>query len=626
MRQPELAVALLFVFVLFPVNSRAQAIPRSSTLEQARSEASAGHFDRAAQLFEAVLASAPDDSDALAGFVDAQVAAGRWRDAFPPLKHLVQLQPNNAERTFQLGQMESWEGGQRGTALATLKRAAELDLANVKYQEYYAEVLSWDEVGRPQALSILRGLLASHPNDENSLLAYADILSWNRATRPQALENYKNVLAQDPKNPRALAGEAQLMAWSGHSSQAFDIYEQVLDRDPNDVSALRGEGQILNWQGQYSSAKTLLEQAHGLAPDDSAIMLELARAEYGLGQYSQARTSLEQVNESDTPDIQDLRHDIDHALGTYIEFGYAMRRDGKRLDTDTADAVVSTPLSASNRLSLLYEPSLFRTTLRNFNSNYYSLILDSHPAENVSTHAEVGGRTYPGVPSNLEGAFAASFNLRPSFKLTTGFERAADLESLVSTLGAATGGVFVGQVETNLGSIAGSYSNSQHHFDVSLTYTDGAYTGQNLASNRRWSVDGNFGKSVRGDHPYIRAAYGFTYLSFDHDAEFEPGSGAPVRVTGGYFSPTRFLLNYGQVNFSAKLGRHAKWDASGFAGAQNAETAFTSFSNAQFASTFSTHLNWNVTSRNDLRFGYDYLNVFNAFHRHLFLVSWRQYF
>jgi tetratricopeptide (TPR) repeat protein len=626
MRRPELAASLLLAFALLPLNSRAQAIAQSSTLEQAQSEVAAGHLERAVQLFQAVLASAPDNSDALAGLIDALVTTGRWRDALLALKHLVQLQPNNSERTFQLGQMESWQGGQRRVALELLKRAADLDPTNVKYQEYYAEVLSWDDSGRPQALAILRGLLASHPNDEDPLLAYADILSWNRATRPQALENFKKVLAQNPKNPRALAGEAQLLAWNGHSSQALDIYEQILDRDPNNVAALRGEAQILNWRGQYALAKSMLEQAHGLAPDDSAAMLELARAQYGLGQYVQARASLEQVNQPDTPDIQDLRHDIDHALGTYIEFGYAMRRDGKHLDADTAEALISTPLGASNRLSLLYQPSLFRTTLRNFNSNHYSLMLDSHPAENVATHAEIGGRTYPGVPSNMEGAFDAAFNVRPSLKVTAGFERAADLESLVSTLGAATGGVFVGQVESNLASIGGTYSSSQHHIDASLTYTDGAYTGQNLASNRRWSVDANFGKSVRGDHPYIRVAYGFTYLSFDHDAEFEPGSGAPARVTGGYFSPTRFLLNYGQINFSTQLGRRARWEANGFAGAQNAETTFTSFSSAQFASTFSTHLTWSVMDRSDLRLGYDYLNVFNAFHRHLFLVSWRQYF
>lgn len=606
--------------------SPSSAFPQSSTLEQARGEATAGHFDHAAQLFQSVLNSAPDNTDALSGLVDALVATGRWRDSLPALEHLVQLQPNNATRIFQLGQMESWQSGQRRTALALIKQATNLDPQNVEFQEYYAEVLSWDEPDRPQALNILHGLLTSHPNDENALLAYAEILSWNGATRSQALDSYKKVLALDPTNSRALTGEAQLLAWDGHSSEAIDVYEQLLQKDPNNVAALRGKAEILGWRGRYAESKSLLEQAHGLAPDDSATMLALARTEYELGNYAQAHEDLAQIQGTGSADFRDLQRGVSHALGSYLEFGYSLRRDGKKLDDDSATALVSTPLGASNRLSLLYTPSLYRAAQRNFNSNHYSLMLDSHFAEKVTTHAEAAGRTYPGVPSQIEGSFSAEFSARPSFTLTTGFTREADLESLVSTLGATTNGIFVGQVETNLGSIGGSYSSSQHHYDLSLTYTDGMYTGQNLASNRRWSVDGNLGKSLRSNHPYLRAAYGITYLSFDHDAEFEPGSGAPVRVTGGYFSPTRFLLNYGQLTFSSNLGHRAKWDASGFAGAQNAETASSSFSSAQFASTFSTHFTWSVTGYSDLRLGYDYLNVFNAFHRHLFLVSWRQYF
>ena len=333
-----------------------------------------------------------------------------------------------------------------------------------------------------------------------------------------------------------------------------------------------------------------------------------------------------QVKGIDTPDYANLKRDVDHALGTYLELGYALRRDGDRLDYNSADALISTPLGAQNRLSAMYQPFRYETDQGDFNSNYYALMLDSQLSDTIATHAHVAGRTYPGVPSQIEGAFDAAFTVRPSFKLQMGFDRESDQESLVSTLGADVNGIFVGQVETNLISIGGSYSNSQHHYDASLTYTDGVYTGQNLASNRRWGFDGDFGKSLRGDHPYIRGAYGFAYLSFDHDAEFEPGSGEPPRVTGGYYSPTQYLLNYGQLLFSGNFGPHAKWDLGGFAGVQNAQTAFTSFSTPQFASTFSTHLTWSMTTNNELRLGYDYLNTFNAFHRHLFLVSWRHYF
>jgi tetratricopeptide (TPR) repeat protein len=626
MKPPKFVAALLLVLAFGCFALSLQAAPQASLLEQARSEAAVGHVDRAVLLFHQILNTAPDNTDALGGLVDVLVAAGRWRESIPSLQHLVELQPNNAERVFQLGQMKSWLGSHRSAALDLLKRATDLDPTNVSHQIYYAQVLSWDEASRPQALSVLRSLLAAHPNDATLLLADAEILSWNRATRPQALDCYKKVLAQDSSNARALAGEAQLLAWSGHSLQALDMYEQILFWNPNDVASLRGEAQILGWRGGYAQARSLLQQAHNLAPDDSSVTLELARSEYELGDYDQARSDLALVKGTDTPDFTDLRRDIDHALGTYLEFGYALRRDGKRLDFDAASALISTPLGSANRLSAVYTPSLYRTAIRNFNSNYYSLMLDSHSSENVTTHLEAAERTYPGVSSQFEGAFDAAFNVRPSLKLTTSFDRQADLESLVSTLGAVTSSVFVGQVETNLATIGGSYSSSQHHYDVSLDYTDGMYTGQNLASNRRWGVDGNLGKSFHSDHPYVRVAYGFTYLSFDHDAEFEPGSGAPPRATGGYYSPTQYLLNYGQIFLSTNLGRHAKWDAGGFVGVQNADTTFTSFSSAQFASTFSTHFTWNMTAYNDLRLGYDYLNVFNAFHRHLFLVAWRQYF
>ncbi|MGC1107390.1 MAG: tetratricopeptide repeat protein, partial [Candidatus Acidiferrales bacterium] len=523
-------------------------------------------------------------------------------------------------------QMESWQSGHRGHALALLKRATELDPSNLPYRKYYAQALSWNAATRPEAMEIYQQGLRQSPNDVDLLMTYAEMLSWNRATRPQAMDCYKKVLAQDAHNVRALSGEAQMLSWSGHSSQAMDIYSRILSLDPNNVAALRGQAEIYGWRGDYRQALNLAQQAHALDGSDPATTLELAQAEYDMGHYAEAKNDLAQVQGMDTPDYINLKREVHHALGTYLDLGYALRRDGDRLDYDSADALISTPLGSQNRLSALYQPFRFQTDQGNFSSNYYALMLDSQPSDAITTHAQIAGRTYPGVPSQIEGAFNAAFTVRPSFKLQMGFDRESDQETLVSTLGADEDGVFVGQVETNLATIGGSYSNSQHHYDASLNYTDGVYTGQNLASNRRWGFDGDFGKSIRSNRPYIRAAYGFTYLSFDHDAEFEPGSGEPPRITGGYYSPTKYLLNYGQLLFSGNFGPHAKWDLGGFAGVQNAQTAFTSFSTAQLASRFSTHLTWSMSANNELRLGYDYMNTFNAFHRHLFLVSWRHYF
>ncbi|HEV7220283.1 MAG TPA: tetratricopeptide repeat protein, partial [Terriglobales bacterium] len=476
--------ACLFGLAGLLVVPTAKCMPQGSTLEQARAEIALGHYEQAARLFSRALSTDPDNIEALGGLVDSLVATGHWHDCLPALQHLVQLQPDNAERVFQLGQMDSWQPGHRAEALELLKRATELKSSDVHYEDTYAEVLSWSESGRAQALEL-----------------------------------YKKTLAIDPNNAAALTGEAQLLAWSGHSSEAMELYEKVLQQDPNNVAALRGKAEILDWRGQHAAAMNLYEQAHGLAPDDSAAMLGLAQTEYESGEYARARADLAEVKGIDTPEFRDLQRNINHALGTYMELGYGLRRDGKILDYDSVDALVSTPLGGSNRLSALYQPFLFRTQARNFNSNYYALMLDSQPDERITTHAQIAGRTYPGVSSQIEGAFDATFNVRPSFKLYTGVERESDQESLVSTLGAAANGIFVGQVETNLGHIGGSYSNSQHNYDLSVTYTDGAYTGENLASNRRWGLDGNFGKSIRGNHPYIRIAYGVSYLRFDHDAD-----------------------------------------------------------------------------------------------------------
>lgn len=727
MKRPGARAVLLFIFAL-PAIQAAPAAQQSAMIARAKSEADARNYSHAAELYQQALRENPNSVPALRGLVDALVATGKWQEALSSLRQLVQLEPNDANRLFQLGQMESWQG-HRAQALSFLARAAKMDPSNSKYQEYYAEVLNWNESGRDRAIQILRSVVANHPadararrllartlanehhptqaaavlapalensktsaedfwtqgqvdesegknaaaiadyrqalardpnhlksieslapmlswneatrpeaaklfqhglqlapNDLNLLIPYAEMLSWNSATHEQSMQLYKKALEQDPHNAQALTGEAQLLSWTGHSNRALQIYSQVLAQDPNNIAALTGKAQILGWRGEHRQALNLAQQAHGLDEFNSAATLELAQAEYDLRDYAAARDDLAQVKGIDTPGYLQLKRDVNHALGAYFELGYAMRRDGQRLDYDAVDALVSIPLGTANRLSAMYQPLLYRTEQRNFNSNYYALMLDSQPSETVSTHAEVAGRTYPGAPSQIEGGFDAAFAVRPSFTLQMGFERAADQETLVSTLGAYVNGTFVGQVETNLASIGGSYSNSRHHYDASLTYTDGFYTGENLASNRRWSVDGNFGKSIRGNHPYIRAAYGFTYLSFDHDAEFEPGSGAPVRVTGGYYSPTRYLLNYAQLFFSGNFGSRAKWDFGGFAGAQNADTEFTSFSNPQFASTFSAHFTWEASTNNEFRFAYDYLNTFNAFHRHLFFVTWRHYF
>jgi tetratricopeptide (TPR) repeat protein len=706
----------------------AQAAQKPSLVDQARAELSAGHFARASRLYRLAVETQPDSAAALAGMTDALVAQGRWRNAIAPLERLVQLEPANAPRLCQLGQMLSWEGAEKDRVLQLLRQATVLAPANADCAVAYATVLSWSREGRGQAASILEAVLARDPeraearrllalvegwqgqrdaarktlaplldrphpavddlwtlgrveeasgeneaaaatyrlvlaqdpkylgaierlaailswsqatrgeaaelftrglelspSDQALLVPYAEMLSWSPTTRPQAMRYFEQALRGDPTNTRVMADKAQLLAWSGHTAEAMALYDRILALDPASVAALRGEAEILNWRGQYAKARALLERARGNDDLDPWMMLELAKADYGLGRYGQARNDLLQATGVTGPDVREVRTQVNHALGTYFELGYDLRRNRGRLDYDGLAAAVSTPLGLSNRLTLLYEPRYFRAPGRDFNSNFYSVSLDSQLSEKWTSHLEIGGRTFPGAPGQVEGSFALDYRASPAFKLHAGFLREAADESLLSLLGASTNGVFSGQAEANLASLGASYTNAAHHYDLSLSYSDGAYTGDRLETNRRWSVGGEIGKDLPTKKVYMRAAYGFTYLSFDHDADFAPGA-APVAITGGYYSPSEYLLDYGSLFVSQHIGHRFQWDAGGTLGAQNAETTGTSFSNASFASTFSTHLTWSITPRNDLRISYDFLDVFNAFHRHSVSITWRHYF
>lgn len=630
-------------------------------LQRARSARDAGQTAAAIDAYQKVLAAQPDNTDALGELSDVYDSATRWRDAIPLLEHLVQLQPQNAARVNQLGRYYSWTEDGIPKSLPLLQKAAELQPNNAGYRFDYAdmlarkaetreqarrelraildtnpnyipaltrlaEMLSWTGSSREEAGKLYQRGLAIEPNNLALLDGYGEMLSWSASTRPQAMKCFDQALAAHPGDPRALVGKAQLLAWSGHSDEALALYDQVLAANPYHPAALRGKAEILNWKGRNEQAKELLLKARNAAPDDPAITLELARVEAGLGNYAQARALMNRYpSESAGTDYSDMRQSVNRALGTWMEIGFIPRENREQLDYYRLMMLVSTPLGNSNRVTFGFRPTYFVTNSGNFNSNYYTVALDSRAGERVTTHAAIGVEQYPGWSNQVDGAFGIDWRISPGWTFTSGFTREAAEETYLSDHGVLFGGQTLGQARSNLANVGFGYANSQHHYDFSVTYNDGVYTSPVADSNRRWGVDFNIGKQIRSGSPYIRLSYGMTYLSFDHDADFEPGF-APNHLVGGYFSPTRFLVNYGGINASHHWGQKVEWNASGTLGVQNVETTTSDFGAAQFASSAETFFLWRPTSMNELRFGYQFLDVYNAFRRHVVSVSWRHYF
>ncbi|HYA23407.1 MAG TPA: tetratricopeptide repeat protein [Terriglobales bacterium] len=585
----------------------------------------AQHLEEAVQILQPVVAEHPDHVEARRLVARLLGEEHKNEEALRILQPLLARANPELEDYETQAEIEETAGNMRGAA-AAYRNILRIKPDDVPTITKLAQVLSWNDPTRTESIQLFERGLKLDPGNLPLTISYAEMLSWTEGTRIRAMQLFDSVLAHDPDNVRALTGKAELLAWSGHSQAALALYDRALAKDPKDGDALRGKAEVLNWRGSYAQAQALLERAHEIAPDDARTNLEMARSDVGLHRYADARSELGMIQGLQGAELTEVSQDVNRGLGTYVELGYIGRRNRQQLDFNRLDALVSTPLNSSNRLTFDYTPTLYSTIVGDFNSNRIGVALDSEPSERLNTHAEFSGIQYPGQPPEWNTALNLHYKLRDSLTLVSGFQRQPVEETFLSTRGLDIGSLFTGEVQSNLASAAMNYSNSAHHFDASLTSTGGVYTGHNLDSNRVWGFDFNLGKSIRGDKPYIRIAYGASYLSFDHDADFQPNQGFASQITGGYYSPTKFLLNYGGVNASHKFGRKLEWDAAATAGVQNAQTTFTEFSNPHFASTFATHAVWHVSATNDIRAGYDYLNVFNAFHRHLFSFSWRHYF
>jgi tetratricopeptide (TPR) repeat protein len=607
-----------------------------------------------------VLQGDAKNKEALADIVDQLDGAGRWKEALPYLSTLNEAEPNDAARAHQLGMYYSWSDNGSAKALPLLQHASELQPNNSQYAYDYADVLARGSEHRAEALQVLRSIverdpkflpaisrlaeilswsgasradsgklyqqgLALEPRNLELLDGYGEMLSWDHTTRPQAELIFNRALETRPNDPRALVGKAQLLAWSGRSDEALAMYDSVLRTDPHHPTALRGRAEILNWKGRYAEARDLLLQAKNTAPDDPGVSLELARSEAGLGHFAYARSILHDIASGSSNEGQDLRQAVSRALGTWVEVGYMGRRNRRNLDYDRATLLVSTPINSSNRFTFGYKPTFWGTKTGDFDSHYFMGAIDSQVSEQGTTHVQIGVEDYPNHTTQVDAGADLNYRFNPSWAFDAGFERAAVEESMLSTRGIELNGVTFGAVRSNLGHIGLGYSSQHGHWDASLHYTDGLYTGETADSNRRYGVDLDLGKMIRSDKPYLRLSYGVSYMSFDHDADFLPGT-APAPLAGGYFSPTRYLLNYGGLGSNWRFGNKVEWRASTSLGVQNVETTGSDFSNPGFAATVSSNLLWRATPTNEIRLGYDFLNVYNAFRRHLVSVSWRHYF
>lgn len=184
------------------------------------------------------------------------MAAGRYADAVPVYRELVQAVPGNPGLLLNLG-MALHMAGQDREAVTEFARV--LKLQPKAYPGLMMSAVSHMRLGEPAAaIPLFRRALAINPKESDARSMMADALLMTGQTS-EAIPHLKAITLAAPHNPRAWYGLGR-----AYEHLAQSAYERLLKAAPNSpyTIALLGEARLR--QGKLNSAFALFKQAGDL--------------------------------------------------------------------------------------------------------------------------------------------------------------------------------------------------------------------------------------------------------------------------------------------------------------------------------------------------------------------------
>jgi tetratricopeptide (TPR) repeat protein len=204
-----------------------------------------GDFDAAVDHYEKLLELSPRHREALNNLGAAQLKLGRYSDAEEVLRKTVQLHPNYAEASGNLGNLLRCKGGHVAEAEMWLRRAIKL---NPKYLDA--------RINLGLTLAFLGRLI-------------------------DAKAQFKKVLKTDPRNADALFGMGHVAAIEGHFEQAESSFKRALEINSKMPSAWAA---LASLRRMTRSDTAWLEGAEQIASSGIS-PLEEADLRYAIAKY-----------------------------------------------------------------------------------------------------------------------------------------------------------------------------------------------------------------------------------------------------------------------------------------------------------------------------------------------------
>jgi tetratricopeptide (TPR) repeat protein len=245
----------------------------------------AGRIQDAEMDFQAVLAQAPQDPDALGGLGLVQLRQGNATEARTLLSRAIAADPAHKAR---------WESALQGASVG---------------EDYAAARIMIQRGQLDAAERQLRAIISSGGDVTGAQLMLADVLS-RRGDLPGAETQYRAALARQPNNADALVGMAQVLNRQGRGTEA----EAMLDRAQSAgngravgrirADALRQQAATITDPG---AKEALLQAAVNADPGDPWTRLDLARSLLATGKKAEARQVMADVTGGSNPSVDALR-------------------------------------------------------------------------------------------------------------------------------------------------------------------------------------------------------------------------------------------------------------------------------------------------------------------------------
>ncbi len=252
-----LAIALLggaIACAAIPLPAFAQT-PQGATqalLEKAHTLEVRGRMDMAAQTWQQVLLSDPNNTEALGGLARSAKVSGNLALANTYIERLRAINPkdpglaridniaaqqNNTAALQQAGKYA--EAGQYAQSMAIYRKVFGNTPPPGDWALAYYETESATEEGRPHAVAGLHALVEKYPTDSRYQIALGRILTYNPKTRPEG----RRYLERHPADPEAMKALRQSLVWDSQNPASAPELRAYLAKhnDPQLAEALRNQ-------------------------------------------------------------------------------------------------------------------------------------------------------------------------------------------------------------------------------------------------------------------------------------------------------------------------------------------------------------------------------------------------